>query len=373
MPRPQPQSQPTGPAIARLNPTYFIQNRLVPLGLSDGRLAVGMRDIGDRDTIAVLRLATGFDIDPVAMSAAEIATLLDSRSHPQSAQSAPKPHRSVKAESLLDRLFGWVRGEGSGGLLLPLAQLLDAGYDPKQSAEVLLRAQSAGLRFGPTLAHISARLASGTALGTALLETPEVPRWMADAVASCHRPADEPAALAGTVLVERDGALHRENARRLVVETALLSLLVIAAWLAISVWAGCLAALPCLLALAHVGSLTSRHPRNDTVRGEVLAITAVLAKLHVPTASAIRCTLARLNTVAPTGARLPDCRGDLAIALGLPPLWTALLMRGELGDAASRVSTLCAERGRRATANSRWLVYTISFVLFALALVVLIA
>ena len=321
----------------------------------------------------MLHLATGYDIDPVAMSAAEIAALLDRRSHPPSAPLGTMPHSSVTAESLLDRLLGWGRGEDGGAALLPLAQLLDAGYDPGQAAEVLLQAQSAGLRSGPALAHLSARLASGTALGTALLETPEVPRWFADAVTSCHRPADEPTAFAGIVLAQRDAARQRGNARRLVVETVLLSLPVIAAWLAISVWAGCLVALPCLLALTHVASLTARHPRNDTVRGEVLAITAVLAKFQVPPASAIRCALARLDAVDRTWERLPDCRDDLVIALGLPPLWAALLVRDELGDAASRVSTLCTERGRRATANSRWLVHTIGFVLFALALVVLLA
>ena len=46
-PMPRPQPRPAGPATARLNPTYFIQNRLVPLGLNNDRLAVGMLDVGD--------------------------------------------------------------------------------------------------------------------------------------------------------------------------------------------------------------------------------------------------------------------------------------------------------------------------------------
>lgn len=366
-----PKSRPAGPVSAKLNPAYFAQRGLVPLGLNDERLAVGMADVGDHETIAALHLATGYAIDPVAMSVAEIRALLDRGPLPQPASPGPAPRPSGNAESLLDHLLRWGRGESGGTFLLPLAQLLDAGYAPVEAGEVLLGAQAGGHRTGPALADLSARLASGTELEAALLESPDVPRWIADAVASCHQPADQLAALGGIVFATREAARQRESARRLALEAGLWSLPIIAAWLAVSVPTGILAMLLCVFALAQVGSLTTRGPRNEFVHGEVLAIIAVLADLRVPPASAIRGGLSRLNAVAPTWGRLPDCREELANALDLPPLSAALLMRGELGSAATRVSAICAERGRRKTENGRWLVHSLGFVLFALALVVL--
>lgn len=80
MPFPPPPSEPDIDADALeiatlkwLNPAFLEQNLAVPIGISDGRLVLAMAKPDDQTTIDALHFASGRDILPVAMDAAEIS------------------------------------------------------------------------------------------------------------------------------------------------------------------------------------------------------------------------------------------------------------------------------------------------------------
>ncbi len=82
-------------ALGSLSPEFLARILAVPIGHSEGRLVFAMAEPGNVDALAALRFATGRDIVPVAMDAAEIRKLL---AEPGS-RAAGKDERAGKASS----------------------------------------------------------------------------------------------------------------------------------------------------------------------------------------------------------------------------------------------------------------------------------
>jgi hypothetical protein len=124
---------------------------------------------------------------------------------------------------------------------------------------------------------------------------------------------------------------------------------------------------------SKVRNLTAPRRDSDPTRSEVLGIVSVMAGLRVTPADAIRVGLTRLDALEPTWGRVPDGREDLAAALRLRPLSRAILMRGDLAEAARRLSRDCAQGAETRLIRCRWLVRCVGGVSLGAALALLLA
>lgn len=370
-----------GPAV-RLNHAFCVKHTVVPVEWGDGMVTVGMADPADEQVIAALRFATGAEIAPLKMAADEVHSRLKvssrvlkapyARTTADIGQALPydgaggRSGRSLfgRLSDVLDSRIGHPTGLSTFG------SLLSSGYTPAEAGEVILAARSHCRTGDDASVALAGKLRRGETLSSALATVPTVPSWIPDCLRQLPPDAEQSATLVDLLDCERMFAKRRAAVTRLMWELTVLAGLLVFVWSSVSVTFAALVGIGGLIALHQLGRRFGTGPRGQFLRANVLTIVAATARRQMPPALAIRCGLERLQAVIPTWGKIPDSRKDLAAALDLDLLSTAILLRGNLHISAECAASESTRLGLRALAMGRWTIRVIGSALFLAAIAV---
>lgn len=388
MPEPEDAVSHAALEIEGLNPAFLRGRGIVPLNRTGAQLTVGCaRGLTDEDR-AALEFATGLEIriaewpkQKIEAYLAELAAAperpdtaaarLDAAAKRGSGQAPVVPDQTGQI-SLMD-LFGarLHRFSRSYAPFAPLAQLLEAGYSPREAGEVLVKTDHPAQLPGPACQALAMRLAAGTTLGEAVEQDADIPRWLRSAIAACHSEAGQIGAFVRLTAFDRTMSIRSAETARQRLESAVLWLAAAVAWFVLATSAGLFVAAFALAGVIWFRDLSAPHHRTDAMRARVLGMLEVAASLDLSPSAAIRVSMASLDAVSPTWGALPDTREGLADALALPPFSRALLMKGTLGQAAGLAASEHSMRSVNKLARCRWLNSRAAMGLFAGALAAL--
>lgn len=363
-------------ASSCLNPVFCRDRGVALIGWNRGTARVGMVDPGDAETLAALRFALGCEIASIAMTRDEVDLHNESeRSYPRPTSTVPAPGPATLELLPVDRpepsLVAVAGGRAIARMrgstpLAPFERLLRAGIRLPEAGAVLVAAHATGQQLAPeTLAlAVEARDQGDLSLQAGRGDTP-IPDWLVSALSSLPAGADAAPLLGRLLGIERNLGTRRSSLARLAVEIAVAGVLVAAIWWPLSIAASLAVA---VVAATSLYWLAGGNPQFALVRIAILDIVGTLKGSGASSAAAIRIALERLRQDAPTWGRSPDTREELANALRLDPLTTAVLKHGALDVAARYASEICAEHEDNALATRQWIARMVAASAFCMAI-----
>lgn len=381
----QASGQASGPGKLALNPNYLTEKSIVVLGETSSRLAVQSINEVDHQTVSALEFASGKSIEWTVVSETEFnarvaapgqeqAGALPDSWHPLSQTQVEHTGRtqSVSNTSLLDRaMAGFDPVLTCVNWSKPLAQLLAADYSPQEAGETLLGLSKAESQYDRELLQMAGKLRDGQSIDCAIKELSNLPEYVPAAMNACNSEHEQIAAFIA-ISACTDAIRHRRSIiNAAITDLAMMWLLVTIVCFALAGWAGFVAATAGVGVIIKVRERAGRNRLSDLLRAEVMLLICALSAQKMPPSAVIRAAASHLAACLPTWGSLPDTRERLALALEMTDLPFALLMKGDLADAAQRLAAEYSDRSDTALRQFVRLSRMAAAGLFSIALVLL--
>jgi hypothetical protein len=377
----------SGPGKFPLNPNFLNEKSILVLGETLNCLTIGSVNDFDHHAVSALEFASGKSIEWTVISEAEFNARVAAPGREQAGISPvsvlPIPEtrlgsarraQTVSSTSLLDRVMaGFDPVLTSVNWTKPLAQLLAAGYSPQEAGEALLGLSKAESQDDHELRQIAGKLRDGQSINCVIKELSNMPEYLPAALNACNSEQEQIAAFiaisACTDVIRR----RRSKINAGISELAMMWLPVTIVWFTVAGWAGSLAAIAGVSVIIKLRELAGRNRMSDLLRAEVMHLICVLSTQKMPPSVVIRAATSHLSACLPTWGSLPDTRERLALALAMTDLPFALLLKGELADAARRLAAEYSDQSETALSQFVHLSRIAAASLFSIALVLLLA
>ena len=377
--------QESRPEKSVLNPRFLSEKSIVVIGDTSNCLKVGSINEPDLPAVSALEFASGKRIEWTVISEAEFNARIAVPCREQ-AKAAPVSllpisenqvessgrASHVSSTSLLDRaMVGFDPVLTGVNWTKPLAQLLAANYSPLQAGEAMLGFPKAESQFDHELLQMAGKLRDGQPIECAIKELSNVPEYVSAALNACNSEHEQTAAFIAISACTDAIRRQRSKLNAAFPDLAMMWLPVTIVWFAVAGWAGFLAAVSGVCVIIKLRDISGRGRMSDLLRAEVMLLICALSTQKMPPSVIIRGAASHLAACLPTWRSLPDTRERLAHALEMTDLPAALLMKGDLADAAKRLATEYSDRSDTAFRQFVSLSRMAATLLISIALVLL--
>lgn len=321
-----------------LSPQFLAANDIVGFRRDEGVLVVTARRPLSDGARAALEFAAG---GPVTAVTAELEPPRVRSDPVISAPGDPSTADKSLITSLGTSLFARAnRQDGRLGSLVGFADCLEAGYSPRQAAELMLFI-GAGRSTDADLRGFCQDISASGDFAVAVARCRAVPFWLGQTVAATPDPVTQVEVFARLVPIGAAIQTQSGQQRFRSVWFAAVWILAASAWALLSILAGgAVAAAGLAFALWRRGGDTA--PRHHP---EIMRVVHAAHQSNLPPAVCIRTAGQLLMQFQMMQGRMPETRESLGAAFHLSPLRQAIFARGDLGEAAERLARL-ADRDR---------------------------